>query len=177
MYNRDVSKSKQLLSRLWKLIPHGLRWRAIWSASPRFVVGAAGIVFNDRDEVLLARHVFREERPWGPPGGIVHNGEGLPEALRREVREETGLEVRVGPLVQVGVGTAWPHLSFHFLCAIEGSTEIQVSGELFEAGFYALDALPGVMEPEQLDMLTYALHVSKLPEPTWTARVVDSAAK
>jgi 8-oxo-dGTP diphosphatase len=172
VYNRDVSKSKQLLSKLWKLIPHGLRWRTIWAVSPRFVV-----VFNDRDEVLLARHVFREERPWGPPGGIVHNGEGLPEALRREVREETGLEVAVGPLVQVGIGTAWPHLSFHFLCTIQGSTEIRVSGELFEAGFYALDALPGKMEPEQLDMLAYALYVSKQPEPTWTARIIESEAQ
>jgi hypothetical protein len=79
--------------------------------------------------------------------------------------------------VQVGVGTAWPHLSFHFLCTIRGSTEIQVSGELFEAGFYALDALPSQMEPEQLDMLAYALSVSKQPEPTWTARIVESEAK
>ncbi len=50
--------------------------------------------------VLLVEHEgLWEDRPfWTPPGGGVEFGESLAEALRREVTEETGVDIEVGPV-------------------------------------------------------------------------------
>lgn len=61
---------------------------------PRHIVSVFGVVTNDRDELLLVRTYWRGET-WEPPGGQVEEGEALDRALQREVREETGLEVKV----------------------------------------------------------------------------------
>lgn len=72
-------------------------------APPRLAVGAAVI---DRDEPAPRVLLVRRARPplegtWSLPGGRVEPGERLADAVQREVREESGLLVRVGPLVEV----------------------------------------------------------------------------
>ena len=54
--------------------------------------GVRAIILNDRDEVLLQRRT--DLACWGLPSGSVELDETALEALKREVREETGLEVR-----------------------------------------------------------------------------------
>jgi len=57
---------------------------------PVATVGA--LIFNDRDEVLMVQ-THKWSNLWGIPGGKIKWGEPGPAALRREIREETGLEV------------------------------------------------------------------------------------
>lgn len=65
-------------------------------------VVSVGAVVVDGDRVLLIK---RGQEPlkgrWSLPGGVVEMGETLEAALVREVREETGLDVRVGPVIEV----------------------------------------------------------------------------
>lgn len=66
------------------------------------IVGVGGVIFNDAGEVLLVK---RKNEPlalqWSLPGGGLDGGETLESGTAREVREETGLIVEVGPLVEV----------------------------------------------------------------------------
>jgi ADP-ribose pyrophosphatase YjhB (NUDIX family) len=61
-----------------------------------------GAIILDRNRVLL---VERGREPlkgyWSIPGGVVETGERLEEGIRREVREETGLEIRIVKVVEI----------------------------------------------------------------------------
>lgn len=89
-----------------------------------------GAVLIDDGRVLLIK---RGKQPllgqWSLPGGTVEAGETLEQALVREMREETSLEVKVGPLVAAfdrierdGERLLWHYVILDFLCE-------RVSGE------------------------------------------------
>jgi len=59
----------------------------------RFTVTAGAVIFNDQKQVLLLKHRFRAGSGWGLPGGFLEQGEQPIDALRRELREEIGLEL------------------------------------------------------------------------------------
>ena len=65
------------------------------------MLGVGAVVLR-ADSVCLVRRAHPPSAgQWSLPGGKVEHGETLSAALRREVREETGLDVEVGELVEV----------------------------------------------------------------------------
>ncbi len=66
----------------------------------RPIVGVGGVVIRDGQVLLVQRAQEPLSGKWTLPGGAVELGETLEEAVVRELREETGLEVRVLELVE-----------------------------------------------------------------------------
>ena len=79
-------------------------------------VRVTGVVIED-DRILLLNQDTDTGRSWSLPGGKVEEGETIRDALVREMREETGLDVEPGRLLYVcdhlpGEGTHVVHLTF-----------------------------------------------------------------
>src|ERR671927_1332758 len=84
---------KRLLARVWRGSPRVVKRAGVWLTQPRFAVTAGAVVTDEQGRVLLLRHVLRKGSGWGVPGGFLAKGEQPEEAVRRELREETGLEL------------------------------------------------------------------------------------
>src|SRR5918912_3750917 len=84
---------RRLLQTLWRRAPRRVRRWGVWLYEPRFTVTAGACVLDAEGRVLLLKHAFRAGSGWGIPGGFLEKGEQPEAALRRELREEVGLEL------------------------------------------------------------------------------------
>ena len=107
---------------------------------PTHIIAVDGIIENDNNEILLVKN--RHHGEYTVPGGQVEIGENLIEALKREIREEAGVEVEVGKLICVssntctyegynGYGMIPTKVMFGFTCKYI-SGELQTSDETSE---------------------------------------------
>jgi 8-oxo-dGTP diphosphatase len=107
---------------------------------------AVGAVVVRNDDLLMVR---RGNDPgkglWSLPGGRVESGEYLADALRREVAEETGLEITVGDLVGIFEVVGDPHyVVLDFFARAEGELAPEAAGDVDEARWVPLDEVPAL---------------------------------
>lgn len=135
--------------------------------TPRTRVSAYAVAVDDRERILLAR-LSRESAVFAPgllhlPGGGIDPGEQPVEALARELREETGLELRAARLLDARSYT---------------STRLGVSWHLVTL-FYAVDLLPGEPRVTEVDGSTASvawLPIGGLAEGELSPPTVDALA-
>jgi 8-oxo-dGTP diphosphatase len=114
---------------------------AEWYASLATLYGtAAALITSPSGEVLLVKPNYRDH--WSLPGGILEKDEPPHEGCAREVREEIGLNVPVGPLLTV----AW--------IAPDGVRPRPLVAFLFDGGVLA-DSSPIVLQESELDAFQF----------------------
>jgi ADP-ribose pyrophosphatase YjhB (NUDIX family) len=122
--------------------------RVYWRLTRPVHLGVKGIVIED-GRVLLVRTTYGGPR-WDFPGGHVHRGESAEEAVVREIREESGVEVEPARLVGVDYVTRYKHDHvLVFECRVKHRGSPTRSAEIADCGFYPLENLPGVRQTTQ----------------------------
>ena len=88
--------------------------------NPTHILAVTAMIRNGSGDVLM---IYHPNRGWEIPGGQVEEGESIFHALEREILEETGIQLKVGPLAGLYTNVRHPL----FIVAFIGEYE---SGEL-----------------------------------------------
>jgi NADH pyrophosphatase NudC (nudix superfamily) len=107
--------------------------------------------------VLLLKHRFWKDCPWGTPSGYLERGESVEDGFAREVREETGLAVRDVKINSVNSGFRL-RLEISVIGRLDGSAEPTVDGvEVEQARFFTVDELPPDLRTGQRKLIDAAV--------------------
>jgi 8-oxo-dGTP diphosphatase len=125
--------------------------------SPRHSVSVAAVVVDNHDRALLIRR--RDNGHWEPPGGVLELGEDIIEGLRREVAEETGLQVEPSALTGVYKNMARGIVALVFRCRQTGG-QACIANETSEIRWATREEVTDVADPAYavriLDALDFA---------------------
>ena len=144
----------KLLSKVWKATPKSIRRGVTRLFETSFTVSAAAVVTNADGKVLLLDHLLRPASGWGLPGGFVNAGEQPDDAVKREVKEETGIDLANVRLLRVR--TLKRHIEIIFTARGIGEPAVQ-SREITDARWFHVNEMPGEMALDQQFIVDQAL--------------------
>jgi ADP-ribose pyrophosphatase YjhB (NUDIX family) len=119
------------------------------------MIGVFAIILRQGQLLLIKRGTEPHKGYWCPPGGLIKAGESPEEAVTREVREETGLEVEVvGALGEIkGPVTGRP--SGVYLCRAVGGEARPCAPETVGVAWFPREKLSMLLFPRfMLDFLS-----------------------
>jgi 8-oxo-dGTP diphosphatase len=114
----------------------------------RPILGVGALIFQDGKILLVERAKPPLEGYWSLPGGVLETGETLAEGLRREVREETGLEIEPVALLEIFEriirdaqgAPEYHYVLIDYVCRVTGGT-LRAADDARRAAWVARDAL------------------------------------
>ncbi len=120
----------------------------------KFLVGVTGIIFNDKNEVLLVKHTYRGNS-WSLPGGYLKGKEHPKEGLEREIKEETNLVVSADTRMKIRTDRETARLDICYSGVFIGG-KFKASKEVGDAKFFAFESLP-IIRRDQLIFIKEAI--------------------
>jgi len=135
-----------LIGGIWKRIPSRFRLTIIRVTQTKFTASVAVIITNRGGKVLLLEHILRPASGWGIPGGFLDQGEQPETAIRRELREEAGIELE--NLKMIRVRTLNRHIEILFRAESNDTAEVK-SREIKSLDWFAVDEMPEEMNSVQ----------------------------
>jgi ADP-ribose pyrophosphatase YjhB (NUDIX family) len=126
-------------------------------AANSLVVGSSAVVVDHAGRILLQRR--SDSGNWALPGGTMDIGETFGESAIREVKEETGFDVRIERIIGIysdpghvfayDDGEVRQEFNICLACTIVGG-ELAVSSESTDVRFFALDEVQGLTMHESI---------------------------
>lgn len=126
-------------------------------AANSLVVGSSAVVVDDEGRILLQRR--SDSGNWALPGGAMDLGETFAQSVVREVKEETGFDVRIDRIVGIysdpghvfayDDGEVRQEFNICLACTITGG-ELAVSSESTDVRFVPSDELAGLTMHESI---------------------------
>ena len=140
----------ELARKIWRTVPFSVRQLLIRMTQGRFTASVVALIINSKGKVLVLDHYIRPGSSWGLPGGFIEPHEEPSDAIRREIREETGIEL--GEIELLGVRTIRKHIEILFLARSDEEAQIR-SREIRGLGWFSVEDLPSEMNERQKELV------------------------
>lgn len=139
-----------------------IRWIRSKVGHDNIILNFSGAcITNEKGEILLQKR-SRTENVWGLPGGAVELGESIEETTVREIKEETGLDIKVEYLIGVyskyfieySNGDKAQSICYCFKAAIVNGSLIIDDEETFDLQFYDKHHIPPLFVQQHADVIS-----------------------
>lgn len=127
---------------LWKILPFSRKLQLLLMRlfQDEFLIGVSGVILNQKREILLFKHSYRQI-PWSLPGGYLKGKEHPKEGLQREIFEESGLTVKISSVLKTRTDRQTARLEICYQGSFYGGV-FKPSSEVTAAKFFPIDKLP-----------------------------------
>ncbi len=145
-----------VLSEIWRRLPKRARRWGVLLTEARFTVTTGAVITDAQGRVLLLQHRFRAGSGWGIPGGFLQPGEQPEAGLRRELREEAGVEIEQEEVAFIRTLARYQQVEIIFRCRVQGDAA-PGAWEVARAEWFARAALPEGLSADQRGLIARAL--------------------
>jgi ADP-ribose pyrophosphatase YjhB (NUDIX family) len=113
-------------------------------------IGTFAAIFDDKNKILLCHR--RDFDLWNLPGGKLEKNESPWQAIIRETKEETGLNVKIKKLAGIYHKPQKNEIIFQFVCEIING-KIKLNNEADKIKYFAFNDIPKNTSPKQIERI------------------------